>query len=96
MRQQAQQQAQEVFQQIGLQRWIPVLPGLRCPHGRYSISIGGQKTHLQDPGRGVTVSAMDSESSDRGSNPRETCWEKIWMAQLAFTLLMAMRFKIRL
>ena len=23
--------------------------------------------------RGVTVSTLDSESSDRGSNPRETC-----------------------
>ena len=28
--------------------------------------------------RGVTVSTLDSESSDRGSNPREASWKVMW------------------
>ena len=38
---------------------------------RFPLSVGASRSY------GVTASTLDSESSDRGSNPREALWVKV-------------------
>ena len=45
--------------------------------------------------RGVTVSTLDSESSDRGSNPREAFFTNIRHFSAALSLLPSSRFAAR-
>ena len=43
--------------------------------GQCIFALGSEKFSLCHRPRGVTVSILDSESSDRGSNPREAFQE---------------------
>ena len=46
---------------------------MRC-HAMPCIAMRRTAMHVVIRSHGVTVSTLDSESSDRGSNPRETLW----------------------